>query len=202
MEFATDLRTVMIDGIVETVDGSIFTANEGAEISIVCENPWFRSKANTIVSFNSSISTFEFPFSNESTTENLIEISKISTVDGRTIDYQGEIQTGITITIYVHDPFTKLIIINDLTDELLTIDATYLPQLLDGDIIVITTYSGNKKATLYRNNWTVAINILNAVVYNTDWITIEQGENPIYYQITGDDTAELEISYTNLYSGV
>lgn len=201
LTFESDRRTTVIDGFVETVDSNIFSSTEGAEISIVCENPWFRSEYETAVPFNSILSRFKFPFSNESITEKLIIMSELENIEGKTIDYNGEIPTGITVRILVHNSFTKIVLFNDLTDEKITIDGTKLPTLLDGDTIEITTYSGNKKAYLYRAD-TIIANILNAVVYDTDWITIEQGTNAISYQVTGDDTAELEIKYTNLYSGV
>lgn len=67
--FETDNRTLGIDGYVEANDPDIFSNSEGAQISIICPNPYFYSagtNGSNTVTFYGIEPEFEFPFSNES----------------------------------------------------------------------------------------------------------------------------------------
>ena len=76
----TDKRKAEISGYVESNEPDIFSKEEGAEISIICPYPYFYSAGsdgmNTIV-FSGVEAMFEFPFSNESTSEDLIVMGSI-----------------------------------------------------------------------------------------------------------------------------
>lgn len=76
----TDKRTAEIVGYVETNEPTIFSKSEGAQISIICPDPYFYSagKDGTMRTvFSGDDPLFEFPFSNESLTENLLVFGEV-----------------------------------------------------------------------------------------------------------------------------
>ena len=72
----TDNRLAEIDGYVESNEPEIFSKEEGADISIICPYPFFYSAdgdgMQTTV-FSGVEPLFEFPFSNESLSDPLLE---------------------------------------------------------------------------------------------------------------------------------
>lgn len=68
----TDARTAEIEGYVEVNDPDIFSKNEGADISIICPDPYFYSAGESNVTEFSGVETlFEFPFENDITSDAL-----------------------------------------------------------------------------------------------------------------------------------
>ena len=80
MLIETDNRQAEIEGYVESNDPTIFSKDEGSDISIVCPNPFFYSAGkdgiNTTI-FYGVEALFEFPFSNESLKDPLLEMGEI-----------------------------------------------------------------------------------------------------------------------------
>ena len=96
----TDNRMAEIEGYVESNDPDIFSQEEGSDISIVCPSPFFYDAfENHVTSFSGIEPAFEFPFSNESLTGPLLEFSVIRDVVDRVINYKGDHEIGVTITI-------------------------------------------------------------------------------------------------------
>ena len=61
-----DHGTFWIKGYIESVEPNIFSSNEGAQISILCEDPnWNLEAGEQIVSIGTHEPLFEFPFSSE-----------------------------------------------------------------------------------------------------------------------------------------
>ena len=81
MLIETDNRQAEIEGYVESNDPAIFSKDEGSDISIVCPNPFFYSAGkdgiNTTI-FYGVEALFEFPFSNESLQDPLLEMGEIN----------------------------------------------------------------------------------------------------------------------------
>ena len=73
-------------------------------------------------------------------------------------------------------------------------------DLLAGDIVTITTKTGNKTVTLDRGG--VKTNIINRLVSGSTWLTLREGKNRFYLRGTGLTKLRVKIIHTNAYLGV
>ena len=205
----TDERLLEIDGYVEANDPNIFSKNEGSDISIICPDPYFYSsgdKGTQTTIFYGIEPMFEFPFSNESLTENLLVMSEIRTKAENYIIYEGDAETGIIMNINVFGPVQLIEIYNLGTRESMMIDTDKIAAItgsgLDyGDDIVINTVKGRKSVTLIRNGQ--PINILNCLDKNSDWFQISKGTNVFAFTAAeGDENLQFTIQNRIKYEGV
>ena len=209
LEFETDNRICRTTGWVESNEPNIFSKNEDTSISIICPDPYFHSAGalgTTVTVFYGVEDSFEFPFSNESLDENLIEIGIARFSSERVIYYTGDAEVGIKMTIYANANAKNITIFNLRTREFLKLDTDKLEALTgqgleQGDVVVISTVRGDKYAILHRAG--AEINILNCIDRTSTWLQLEKGDNIIAY--TADDGAsnlEFKIENKTLYEGV
>lgn len=203
----TDNRSLEIDGYVESNEPDIFSQEEGADISIICPFPFFHSPNDTITFFGSVDPLFEFPFSNESLTEPLLEFSEIKKNPVRDIVYTGDADTGITIRIHASGEIGNIVLYNLTTNETMRIDVekiaaiTQSSGLIARDEVVITTEKGNKSAVLIREG--KSTNILNSIDRGSAWFQISKGPNTLAYATdSGQDNIQIEVQNKILYEGV
>ena len=203
----TDNRAAEIEGYVESNDPNIFSKEEGSDISIICPSPFFYSAyENHVTSFGGIEPLFEFPFSNESLTENLIEFSEVRDQIDRNIIYTGDFEIGVTIHIRASGEASDITIYNITANESMYIDTDALATLtgsgiVEGDEIVICTVKGNKSASLIRNGQST--NILNCIDKNSSWFQISKGINTFAYTVsTGSNNLQVEIENRVLYEGI
>lgn len=206
LTFNTENRIVMISGYVQKIDPNIFDNPESISIEVKCVNPYFYKMANDQTNFYGVEPMFEFPFSNESVTEPLIEFSMF-TIDNRmTIDYKGEIDAGIKITIECHSPPGDIIIYNVDTLEYIQIfseriEAASGAPIGPKDIIEINTESGEKYVRLLRNG--VYYNVLGAMNRGMTWFKLKQGPNTFTYTTTDEHAAiSMTFSYRDTYAAI
>lgn len=205
----TDHRQCEIDGYVESNEPSIFSSLESADISIICPESWFRDvsqEGQKLIEFFGIDPLFEFPFSNESLTEKLIEFGEIRQSFEESIFYEGEVETGFTITVHAVGDIGDITIYNSDTLESMTISSSKLESLTGsklkaGDDLVITTVKGRKSCQLLRE--ATYTNVLNCLDRNADWFQLKQGENKFAYSATeGTQNLHLSIQVQNLFQGV
>lgn len=205
----TDNRQAEIEGYVETNDPNIFSKEEGADISIICPNPFFYSSgvdgSNTTV-FYGIDPMFEFPFSNESLYDALLEMGSIQNQHEKVVTYNGDAEIGVTITIHAIGEASNITIYNTGTREIMKIDTEKLTALtgsgiIAGDDIVICTVKGNKSIKLLRSGKTT--NILNCLDKNTDWFQLAKGDNIFAYTAqSGSSNLQFKIDNRVIYEGV
>lgn len=203
----TDNRTSMIEGYVESNDPAIFSNSEGSDISIICPNPFFYAAYGSNSVYLANIkSAFEFPFSNESLTESLIEMSSIMDQADAVVVYEGDYEVGVTIILRASAPAKNITIYNVTARETMTINTDIIETLTgsgldEGDEIVISTVTGSKYVRLVRDG--VTTNILNCVDRNSSWFKISKGENIFAYTAEeGANNLEFEIQHRIIYEGV
>ena len=205
----TDERLLEIEGYVETNDPNIFSNNEGSDISIICPDPYFYStgdKGTQTTIFYGIEPMFEFPFSNESLTENLLVMSEIRTKAENYIIYEGDAETGIIMTINIFGPVQLIEIYNLGTRESMMIDTDKIAAItgsgLDyGDDIVINTVKGRKSVTLIRNGQLK--NIINCLDKNSAWFQISKGTNVFAFTAAeGEENLQFTIQNRIKYEGV
>lgn len=202
----TDNRIASTYGYVESNEPDIFSRMETAVISILCPSAYLTAPEVVIVEFSNVINNFEFPFSNESLTENLIVFSDLVSETEKVIHYEGDAPTGITMHIHFLGLVTNLSIFNEETRESLTIDNDIIVSITGediqaGDEIVIVTVRGQKSVTLWRDG--VATNVLNAIVGDSPWFSLEKGDNTFLYDADfGVSNVQFTVEYHNVYEGI
>ena len=205
----TDNRICETIGRVETNVPTIFSNAEGCQISILCPNPYFYSAgengANQTIFYGTN-PLFEFPFSNESLTEDLIEFGSIENRTEGTIYYDGDAEIGITIQIHAVGEAAGLVIYNTRTRELMRINDDKLKSLIGsgiqaGDEITITTSRGEKGIYMLRSG--VTTNILNSLEKPIKWFQLSKGDNTFAYTASaGLTNLQFRIENKVIYEGV
>lgn len=201
-----DNRQAEIEGYVESNDPTIFSKEESSDISIICPNPFFYSlKKNTTV-FAGIEPTFEFPFSNESLEENMLEMGAIYNYREKSVFYEGDADVGVKIKIHAMGEASGITIYNTGTREIMKIDTTKIEKftgsgIVAGDDIIISTVADNKSITLVRAGNTT--NILNCLDKDSDWFRITKGDNIFAYTAeSGVTNLQFEVENQIAYEGV
>lgn len=205
----TDNRYVKTTGYVESNEPNIFSSQEGAQISIICPDPYFYTAGDNgdiVTEFYSIAPMFEFPFSNESLTEPMIVFSEIQSRAAGVITYYGDTEIGIVIRIHALGEATNIAIYNTDTREVMRIDTDKIKKITGkgltvSDDIIINTAKGNKSITLLREG--VSYNILNCLGKNPDWFTLTKGDNVFAFTAeTGITNLQFRVENKIIYEGV
>ena len=205
----TDNRLCETVGYVESNEPDIFSEEEETQISIVCPSSYFSSAGSggtTTVTFYGVEPLFEFPFSNESLTEPLIEFGAIKNRQEENIWYDGDTEVGVVIRMHALGEVRQVTIYNTGTRERMHIDTDKLNEITgsgikNGDEITISTIRGGKYITLLRDG--KYTNILNALDRDTDWFQLSKGDNRFAYICEyGAEDLEFKMEYKTLYEGV
>lgn len=205
----TDNRIVKTTGYVESNEPNIFSAQEGAQISVVCPDPYFYSAGaggNNTTVFYGIESKFSFPFSNKSLTIPLLVMGNIQNKTENVITYTGDSEIGIVIKIHAIGSVENLTIYNTGTREKMRIDTIKLASLtgfgiIAGDDIIINTAKGDKGVILVRAGKT--INILNCLDKGTNWFSLVKGDNIFAFAAeAGTTNLQFWIENKIIYEGV
>lgn len=207
IEVETDNRSLETSGYVESNQPDIFSKEETTQISILCLNPFFYDPNPSVTQFATVTPTFEFPFSNESTDESLIEFGTINLDTRSTIDYIGDVDTGVLITIHALGSVSgSLTIYNVETQEKMIVDLAKIKTLIgkdygSGDDIIISTVSGDKYVqVLHDGKYT---NAIAAIEKLADWFQVSVGRNIFNFTVTkGIENLVMSFSYRNAYGGI
>lgn len=217
----TGERNARVTGYVESNEPDIFSKEVKSVISIICPDPFFYSNepgySPHTITFAGLQSEFEFPFSNDSLTENLISFGEIEEIVTKDFLYDGDQETGVRMLIDVHSTIdTNITIVQNknsynpneplLVSEFFLdiekfydlMDETYLTA---GDKIVIDTVDGNKDIRLIRGG--TEYNILNVVSRDSDWFQLAKGLNRFYFTAGGNEShMEFKVENYVIYEGV
>lgn len=205
----TDNRYCYAEGYVENNDPDIFSLQEQTQISVICPDPYFYSAGEAgknVTVFSGIEPEFEFPFSNESLTENLIITGAIQNKTEEVITYNGDSETGVFIRIHAIGAVKMITIYNTGTRELMKIDTDKLASLtgsgiIASDDILISTVKRKKYVHLVRAG--KEYNILNCLGKNSDWFTLAKGDNVFAYVAEeGSSNLQFRIENRVLYEGI
>lgn len=207
IEVETDNRSLETSGYVESNQPDIFSKEETTQISIICLDPFFYDPNPSVTQFATVTPTFEFPFSNESISESLIEFGTINLDTRSTIDYVGDVDTGVLITIHALGSVSgSLTIYNVETQEKMVVDLAKIKTLIgkdygSGDDIIISTVSGDKYVqVLHDGKYT---NAIAAIEKLADWFQVSVGRNIFNFTVTkGIENLVMSFSYRNAYGGI
>ena len=186
-------RNVYINGYVKNIEVAFFDKKQIAQITVFCTQPLFNGIEESLQEFSSVESLFEFPFEVESYTE----FSAIETNTEQPIVNNGDVDTGVIITIHANGTVDTPKIYNVDTNESMIINVT----MAEGDDIVINTRKGQKSITLTSNG--VTTNIIGSIADGSTWFQLVPTDN--VFTIAADDFAEnMQVSFTIIdqYEGV
>lgn len=205
----TDNRLAETYGYVESNEPSIFSDSSGTQISIICHDPYFYSAGpdgQTVTVFNGLNPTFEFPWSNESLVDPMLNMGTLEYKTAQTVYYRGDAEVGMIITMQALDVVEHVTITKAETRETFKIDTDKLTAMtghpiIQGDEIVISTIRNDKYVRLLRNG--EVINILNAITRDSTWFRLSQGDNAFSYAAEfGLSKLMFRIENQTVYQGV
>lgn len=207
--FETDNRLATIDGYVESNEPDIFSKSEGSVISIICPDPHFysvgRDGTNT-TAFYGIEPMFEFPFGNESLTQPLLEFSRIMQFSEKNVEYNGDSEIGVTITLHASGTVENILIMNSGTNEVMRLDTGKITAITgqafgNMDSIRICTVKGRKSIVLIRGG--SEYNILNCLDKNSKWFSLSKGDNLFAFAAdTGFTNLSILIENAIVYEGI
>lgn len=206
LTFITDTRALQIDGYVESNEPDIFSEEESTTISVVCPYPYFYNLRSSEFVFSRIESMFEFPFCNDSLTEDLLIFGEIRDRYEYPVFYEGDAETGLVFTVTFRGPVKNLSIFNTFRNEILKIDTAKIEAIIGSSIqamdeLVISTVTGKKSLTFWRNG--KSYNVLNALDRSSEWVHLGIGRNTLAFTAeTGEKNIEISVEYYPLYEGV
>lgn len=206
LQIETDNRFVETVGYVESNEPAIFSKQEQTIVSILCPDPSFYEVAMREMPFLAVQPMFEFPFENNSLTENLIEFGEILLDTRAILTYEGDADTGVLIDIHAIGEATNITLYNTNTREAMRIDTAKIKTITGkafgkGDDILISTVKGEKYVRLLRDG--VYTNIIAAMNKDADWLQLTNGQNVFSFTAdTGEKNLVVTFNYRNAYGGV
>jgi hypothetical protein len=199
-------RTAHATAYVEANEPDIFNKEEGCVITLVFPDSYLYDIVDSLTVFSFAIPKFEFPWSNESTDDPLLEMGELDTTSEKTVLYEGDVPIGMLIHIHASGAASDFVLTNSVTLEALEIDSAKLISTTGGDIqagddIWISTVRGNKYAILIRDVTTY--NILNCLGTSPVWFQLEKGDNVYAYTASsGLNNLQFAIYNDIAYEGI
>lgn len=210
LDFITDYRHTYITGHIEKNEIDIFSNSEGADITIVCPNPFFRlrdpAKGKNSVRFTTSTPSFEFEFQDPNSDSPTLIFGEMTSTGETVVVYEGDADASTIVDIQFLGPASGVKLYNTTTQTRINIDTNEISRLLGstiraGDRLSISSGVGDKYVKAYRDG--NVYNALSALDKDSDWIFLTPGDNLITVRAdTGIDNVSAIISFENLYESI
>lgn len=205
----TDTRTYVARGCVESNTPTIFSNQEGCDISILCPSAYLNA-IDELGEYSGEVadpSQFEFPFSNESLSNNLIEFGIVRQMSDFEVYNPSMVETGFILRLRLIEASASLytIILYKLgTDETMVFTLSKLPGggMQVDDELVISTIPGSKRVSLLRNGEVLSAHAV--LGRKSKWLRLDPGINVFRLNVPLADLGAFDISYefSPLYEGV
>lgn len=169
--YKNGVRDVYINGYVQNEPIALFNnkPNETAQISVLCPQPYFIGKNETLQEFAGANPLFEFPFSIESSG---IPLSEIVVLQEQDVYNVGDVDVGCVFDIHAIGNVDYPKIYNSITHEHIYINQS----LVAGDSIEVNTIRGQKSIWMVDHN-NVRTNIIGKFVSGSTWLQLSPGDN-------------------------
>lgn len=210
LDFITDYRHTYITGHVEKNEIDIFSNSEGADLTIVCPNPFFRlrdpAKGKNSVRFTTSTPSFEFEFQDPNSDSPTLIFGEMTATGETVVVYEGDADASTIVDIQFLGPASGVKLYNTTTQTRINIDTNEISRLLGstiraGDRLSISSGVGDKYVKAYRDG--NVYNALSALDKDSDWIFLTPGDNLITVRAdTGIDNVSAIVSFENLYESI
>ena len=184
---------VMIEGYVETIEGSLFNRPQTIQISILCPQPYFVGLHEIYNDISTLVSAFEFPFAIEASGIDFSYLRKNGLVS---VLNSGDVKSGIIVHITARGEVSNpTIYANGVGSFGLNVD------LINHDQIIINTNSGERSVKMIRDS--VETNIIDKVKPNPTWFVLQPGENIFSYEAEiGQDLLSIVFRHRTKFGGV
>ena len=190
--YSTKNISVYAEGIVETCEVENFEKLTSGQISILCPDIYWYSTETQIAEYSRVKGAFHFVCPDN---DDPFPIGVYNTQDMMTINNSGD-EVGFTLEIS-GGPAKNPTVYNALTNEYMQISG----DIQKGDVITITTKTGNKTVLLKREG--VVTNIINRLVSGSTWLNLKAGENKFYVRASeGLSSLKVRLIHRNAYLGV
>lgn len=207
LQIETDIRVYRAVGYIESNEADIFSKEEGCSVSILCPDSYLYGINKSKIDIASIAKKFEFPFSNESITDKLINLGEIGGSTFINAYYDGDIDNGLKFVFHITtDVLKDFSIYSYKTGKTFKLNDNVINDMVGStivknDYIIIDTTINNKSVQLYRN--AEYINILNAVERPYVWFNLTKGDN-LFIVSTNSEVAGYTgyVEYDSLYEGV
>ena len=195
--YSTSNIDVYAEGYVETCDVNNFDELTNGQISVLCPDIYWYSTVSQVAVYSQIIGAFHFPFPES---DKPFPLGKYNTQNMMSLINDGD-EIGFTLVIEASSDSevaaVSPTIYNADTDEYLQITG----EILNGDMITVTTRTGNKTVILERGG--VRTNIINRLVSGSTWLMLREGTNRFYLKAAdGLKNLKVRIIHTNAYLGV
>ena len=187
-----------IDYYVESLNSTGEDPYREHQVSLICPDPFFYDINSSDESMASWVSAFEFPF--ESTSAGF-EFGYQSNEKIKTIQNDiAEDNIGVTITITCMGAVLNPSITHIETGDRISIGHSGKPfEISTGDVVVITTQTGNKHVTLTHNGVTSEVN--HYLTEDSVFVQLMRGSNSFGFNAdAGLNNLSISISYTFKYA--
>lgn len=194
LHFANGSRDVSIRGVVESNEPGIFDQAQTAQISIICEDPYFSETEDLTTVFGDVVPMFQFPFAIPA--EGVV-FSVLEKNTRQTIFNSGEVETGIIIELFAYGEVVNPVIYDTLAKTQMALNFT----MQQSDKIVIDTNTRKKSITLIRSG--KQTNLLGYMRPDSVFLKLQPGDNVFTYDCdSGVSNLQLTFISSILYTGV
>ena len=169
------IGTVIINGRVESIESPIFTKNPTVVVSILCNDPDFRS-----VSRNEHVFMVNVPY---------------------TIDYAGTIGTGFLIEATKWDVGAFSVIFSNRPGGGQTQNLIFPGTFYNNERLVVSTEDRNRYAR-YRTAEGVLKSALSRKTSDSVWLRLMPGVNTFTASASNSTAKNILVSYYNVYGGL
>jgi hypothetical protein len=194
LHYKNNTRNVCIKGVVESNEPAIFDQKQVAQISIICEKPYFKEINELVTMFGDVLPLFEFPFSIPAEG---IEFSRITKNTRKSILNTGDVETGLLIELFATGTVVNPVIFDTYNRTQMALKIS----MQAGDKLVINTNIGEKGITLIRDG--EESNALGYMRPDSSWFVLMPGDNVFTYDCeSGASNLQLTFKSSILYAGV
>ena len=187
-------RSVIISGVVESVDMPRWTAATVMQITLHCEQPFWEDVDDVIQHISEAINLHYFtdsPVDMLYFPEDGLPLGEYDAIRTKSFYNDGDVATGLEINILAHDKATNPIIY-DQYGHYFGVGYAENPLVMEaGDNVVITTHKGRKTVTLN------GVNIFDKIKPQSKWLQLETGDN--LFSINSDDESITNMSFSLIY---
>lgn len=193
--YKNGVRNVYTEGIVEAHECDQFSSPVVAQISILCEQPFWIGAEEIVKDISGVVSMFSFPFSISAAG---VELSSLTGEDYALLRNNGDEPAGFIATVYARADVVAPVIYNAITNEAMRLGGT----LEKGSTLTINTSEGNKRISITSPSGAEQ-NALSRKQSGSVWLQLAPGDNYISYAAQeGADAMMVTLRHNELFVGV
>ena len=188
-----------IEYIVEKVTPSGTGSVRQTEISLICPDPYFYAESDSDLEMGYFVSEFEFPFYSEQGTGfefgSMVETKSVTVNIGNDDENRDAVDgVGLEITVTANGGVSNPVITCSQGGEEYHLKLS--KDLAAGDVLTITTATGNKKIQVNGKN------AINALTEDSTFVQLKHGENTFSYGAdSGAASMAVKVKYRMRYAG-